>query len=240
MSERVFLGDIHGCYKTMMATLDKVEKKWPGVQVGFCGDLIDRGKDSAKVIKFVKDGGYPCVRGNHEDIMLNHYHRVKRYWSGCWTSNGGRDCMSSYGGDVPREDLDWVESLPLWLDYPDVVDKNGRGLFVSHSCFEPANLSEKIDFDSTKFNKHTTLKDEDLTQIVSEVESSVLWYRGTPAKVKDRFHIYGHTPVKYPDITEYSANIDTGCVYGHRGYGTMTALHYPSLEYITQENIEDK
>lgn len=37
----------------------------------FVGDLVDRGKYSAEVVKFMKEGSYDCVIGNHEELMLD-------------------------------------------------------------------------------------------------------------------------------------------------------------------------
>lgn len=36
----------------------------------FVGDLVDRENDSYNVIKFIIENKYDCVRGNHEDMLL--------------------------------------------------------------------------------------------------------------------------------------------------------------------------
>ncbi|WP_242039090.1 hypothetical protein [Campylobacter concisus] len=43
------------------------------------------------------------------------------------------------------------------------------------------------------------------------------------------FNVYGHTPIASPDITEFGANIDTGCIYRH-GFGRLARL---SFEYAS-------
>ena len=35
------------------------------------------------------------------------------------------------------------------------------------------------------------------------------------------------------------ANVDTGACYKDIGYGLMTAIHFPTLEVFTQDNIEE-
>jgi len=46
--------------------------------------LIDRGEDSAGVIKFVREGGYQYVLGNHELLMQDAYDEENNYWSNSW------------------------------------------------------------------------------------------------------------------------------------------------------------
>ena len=52
MSETIYLmGDVHGCYKTLIELVNKLPRN---VKLCFVGDLIDRGSNSKEVIEFVK------------------------------------------------------------------------------------------------------------------------------------------------------------------------------------------
>jgi predicted phosphodiesterase len=42
----------------------------------FTGDMVNKGPDSLKVIDFARKEEASCVRGNHDDRILLHYHRV--------------------------------------------------------------------------------------------------------------------------------------------------------------------
>jgi len=222
----IVIGDIHGLPKTLEALM----KKCPDDPDGFCfvGDLIDRGPDSRAVVEIVKEGGHHCVRGNHEDMALDHLrreHKSRLYPQGCWLWNGGEQGRASYGpaDEGLDEHLDWFETLPLHLDFPDI------GLFVSHSGVRP--YGPLTSYDISRYATTLALTEEDINE-------SVLWYRGKPARLEDRFHIFGHTPAKKPIITDYYANIDTGGVYNRKDFKFLTALQYPSMDIIQQENID--
>ena len=49
------IGDVHGCYKTMIALIEKLPKD---AEICFLGDLIDRGQNSASVIQYVIDNNH--------------------------------------------------------------------------------------------------------------------------------------------------------------------------------------
>ena len=52
---KYIIGDIHGCYNTLMELVDTLPKD---AELIFVGDLIDRGKDSLKIIDFIKDNQF--------------------------------------------------------------------------------------------------------------------------------------------------------------------------------------
>ena len=72
------IGDIHGCYQDMIASLNKIESQDQDAQIIFVGDFIDRGPDVDKVLDWsleniTLDGKYRAVRGNHEQMVLEWY-----------------------------------------------------------------------------------------------------------------------------------------------------------------------
>ncbi len=82
----IIISDIHGCYKTLL----KLLKQCPDEQLVFLGDLVDRGPDSASVVRFAMDNKIPTLMGNHEDLMLSdHGLSPIEYDNGLWAYNGG-------------------------------------------------------------------------------------------------------------------------------------------------------
>ena len=69
----VFIGDIHGCYDTLMQYKDFKEGLDENTEYIFCGDYIDRGNQNAEVMKFltsIMDKPNVCfLEGNHEKYI---------------------------------------------------------------------------------------------------------------------------------------------------------------------------
>ena len=89
--------------------------------------MIDRGKDSARVVEFVKNGGYDCIKGNHEAVMVEAYETQNmRDWLS--SGNDGKATMSSYVNLTLlnlQDHLTWIKSLPDYLEY-DIKYENGK------------------------------------------------------------------------------------------------------------------
>lgn len=215
------IGDVHGCHRTLMALISKLP---PDARICFVGDLIDRGPASAQIIEFVRSHGHDCVLGNHERMMLDYTPPGAYGDEDIWMYNGGLDTITSYRGtDLYETHLDWLASLPYYLEYPSLTIGD-RHLLVSHSSF--ARTHQRF--------RPNTIPDHD----------DILWNRdvssGTLPSSNPFFNVFGHTVSKEPIITDFFASIDTGAVYReHAGYGTLTAIHFPSLEIIQQPNIEE-
>ncbi|HAG81013.1 MAG TPA: serine/threonine protein phosphatase [Cyanobacteria bacterium UBA12227] len=119
---RIVIGDVHGHYDTLMTLLDAIAPTGDD-RVYFLGDLIDRGPQSSQVVEFVKRNGYPCLLGNHEQMVLDilgngdiHAPSLQ-----AWLYSGGHSTINSYGEQgVSQEHLDWMRTLPTYLDLGDI------------------------------------------------------------------------------------------------------------------------
>lgn len=210
------IGDVHGCYKTLMALIGKLPKD---AKLCFVGDLIDRGPDSAKVVEFVKSNNHYCVMGNHELMMVDYVPPGPYASTSVWLQNGGHEALMSYeDDDLYAEHLTWMSELPISIEF-ESLKLNNRHLLVSHSSYA----------------YHYKGK---------EGEEEVLWNRHVCSKTLPSanpfYNIFGHSVQKEPIVKDYFACIDTGCVFNqYKGYGKLTAIHFPSLEIVQQENIEE-
>jgi serine/threonine protein phosphatase 1 len=246
----ILIGDVHGNLKTLEALLAKIPDSEKAKGVCFVGDLIDRGPNSRGVIDLVRNNNYLCVRGNHEDMLLSEFRGVLiniangghdwRY-GGLWSLNGGTKTIDSYYDlvevdgcveevfalDKFEEHIRWIETLPIYLEIPDIKNNDGRYLVVSHSHI--INLWRGLHKESG-VNRNMLLME-------------LMW--GRPYKLKsiqNIFSVIGHTPIKNgPKIKKVYANIDTGCYYnGESGYFKLTALQFPEMIVYQQENIDKK
>lgn len=233
MKSMIVVGDIHGCFDTLMALIAKFPEGIPWCSVG---DLVDRGPRNRKVVDYMRENKIPCVKGNHELLMYDRDQEMRQ----CWMMNGGAQTGREYDtipapawvefpdSIKPQEhfvrdveaferDCKYMRDLPLYLEYPEIVREDGRHLLVSH----------------------TTIAD------FYEVKDSIphikaVWQRkGVPKDIKGVFNIYGHTPVEKVVMREHYADIDTGCVFdGRYGLKYLTALQFPEMIFYTQECID--
>ena len=106
-----------------------MEKIPQGESVCFVGDIIDRGKHSAKVVQLIKDNNYLCVKGNHElsivDALLSKNLSL-------WKQNGGNKTIKSYFREKKKynSDFHFFKKLPYFLYFE--FDGH-KPLVVSHS-----------------------------------------------------------------------------------------------------------
>lgn len=232
------IGDVHGCINTLKALIAQLPID---AEVCMVGDLIDRGPGSAEVIEFVHSKGYLCVTGNHEDMMLSSLRPsmgkfdVNYFALRDWIYNGGGEALSSY--NLTNYDYDaydhsvqlknhtsWLSNLPTFIEFPDVKNKDGRYLTVSHS-----SMHEVWD------DRH-----EKMNQYGKSIKDIIMWNRFIIKKdIPGVYNIFGHTPIEEAKITDHYANVDTGAVYKNiEGGGVLTALMFPDMIVYTQNNID--
>jgi len=223
---RIIIGDCHGCYDTLIALIKKLPA---GVPITFAGDLIDRGPKSAQVIDFVRKNNHDCVAGNHEVLMLEA--GGKPHMSSIWGLNGGIDCERSYRNEEYEldkkqlaDDMKWLRNLPLYIEYPECKNEDGRHLVVSHSSV----------------GKVWGWTEERINNNKDNYQNVILWGRSAPKDAPDIYNVFGHTPQEIePTIKSFYANVDTGCFYRGHGHGILTALQFPEMKVYQQLNIDD-
>lgn len=118
---RIVIGDVHGHYNGLMGLLEAIA---PGGddEVYFIGDLIDRGPQSCQVVDFVQKNAYPCILGNHEQMLLDVIGggAMAAHVQQSWLYSGGYATISSYpDSTIPQEHLEWMQNLPTYLDLGD-------------------------------------------------------------------------------------------------------------------------
>ena len=135
-SRRIIIGDVHGHYDGLLSLIEFLGLT-EADQLFFLGDLVDRGPKSAQVVDFVKSKGYPCLRGNHEELMIAACNKADHDYSAfqMWASCGGRETLDSYESpDQLQEHVAWFRTLPTYLDLGD--------LWLVHAGVDPKKKLE--------------------------------------------------------------------------------------------------
>ncbi len=231
------IGDVHGCLDELLLLLAKLDYAVTRDEAGraidavhsegrriiFVGDLVDRGPDSAGVLRLamglVANDHALCVPGNHEEKLV----RALR----------GRKVALTHGLDATMNQLaeqeegfsrkvaDFCDSLVSHL----VLD-DGK-LVIAH-----AGLMQRYHGRASKRVRAFAL----YGQVSGEVDEYGLpvrypWandYRGDAAV------LYGHTPVTEVMWINNTACLDTGCVFG----GELSSMRYPEREVIQVQALK--
>lgn len=124
------VGDVHGCYYTLLDLLDATLRFDLTKDLLYCtGDLVDRGKFSLEVLSLFMNNteAFMSVRGNHD-------HKFLRWLKGMPVTLSERDgnCGSHYNLDREQEEAvllrEFLESLPLALHINDEATVVHAGL----------------------------------------------------------------------------------------------------------------
>jgi serine/threonine protein phosphatase 1 len=208
MSVTYAIGDIHGALAKLENLIGRCRTHAGGraATFVFVGDYIDRGADSASVVRFIIDlqshmpGRVITLSGNHEALLLDIIDGITPPLK--WLlQGGGAATLQSYGvahaRDLPGEHIAWLRSLRFSHD-------DGRRFFV-HAGIDPEKpLDAQDQFD-------------------------LLWMREpflSDRRDYGRLIVHGHTPTKAgtPDLRGNRLNLDTAAGYG----GPLTAAVFDS------------
>ncbi|WP_082012401.1 metallophosphoesterase family protein [Belnapia sp. F-4-1] len=205
------VGDVHGCADRLAAlhaliAEDAAARPTERITLIHLGDYVDRGPDSAAVLRRLLDpapllgeaiGEVEVVNllGNHEVMMLDACEPEAHPGAlPFWLDNGGAATLASYGADpedpeacaaVLPEDLDLLRHCPLQFSAGDY-------LFV-HAGVRPGIPTDRQDpFDLVWIREPFLSFDGDLPLVV----------------------VHGHTPSELPVVRPHRIGIDTGACFG--------------------------
>ncbi len=200
------IGDIHGCFFTLIALIEKLEKDFPEAEIYLVGDLVDRGKHSCEVFDFVKEKKLKFTPGNHEYMFYHYFNHPKSLFAEAWLSNGAVFTLKSYENRFERinEHLQLINHAPLFYNLKDC--------FISHagiSAFYSDIISPQILSDENKLDE---IIRNDLVE-----PYSILWNRDPLINI-GKLQVVGHTRMHEPKfIRENNAlYIDTAAISGNK------------------------
>lgn len=114
MKRRIFVGDIQGCRAELAELLRKVAFDPARDELHPCGDFVNRGPDSAGVLRLCRELGAGGVLGNH-DLHALHAARGER-------TPSARDTLDDLLAAPDREELlAWLAARPFVRAWDDVV-----------------------------------------------------------------------------------------------------------------------
>lgn len=192
------IGDVHGCASLLEKMLETTQHM---SKLIFVGDYIDRGPDSAAVLRqlFALSLSEPsrviCLMGNHEDMLLRFMDNPEDEGPR-WLRHGGVETLKSFGvtgtNDLRqlRNDLAAAmgNDLLLWLKGLPAMWQSGN-VAVVHAGADPLRIMSEQD------------------------PQTLIWghaaFQAQP-RVDGIWVVHGHTIVPSPHVKNRQIAIDTG------------------------------
>jgi serine/threonine protein phosphatase 1 len=212
------IGDVHGCAAELNLLLDRitgeVSSHGRASHLVFLGDYVDRGPDSAGVLRRLVEGPLPGVRhsfllGNHEEAMLAVLDGDLERLPG-WLRYGGFETLESYG--ISRQ-----EALRLRSELPERMREIIPAAHVDfmRSCDDYIQSGDYI-FVHAGIRPGIPLPEQEPVDL--------RWIRDGFLDDDETEHgvmvVHGHTISEEPETRKNRIGIDTGCYQS----GHLTAL----------------
>ncbi|CAK4082877.1 unnamed protein product [Aphanomyces euteiches] len=205
----IIVGDVHGCFEELQNLLQSCAYSAANDVLVFVGDLVNKGPKSVEVVRFVRESGSLCVRGNHDDAALNAYY--KRHTD--------PDPRYDYVNLFSAEDVEFLEQLPFTIDLPEI------NALVVHAGIVPGVPLEKQSL-SSLYKMRFLKANPSATPLEAEEQGSVQWaqqYHGP------KLVVFGHDAKAGLQDTPYALGLDTGCCYGKK----LTAVILPERRLVS-------
>lgn len=224
---KYFITDIHGDYKGLKLLMEHARINFSKDQLVIGGDMINRGRDSGSVLKFIKglvqkypENVYPLI-GNHEEMMKDYYRSEDKLW----LNHSGRDTLRDFEKTFSKIEMDdhieWASNLPLVYEDDEYI--------YTHAGLNPF---EPLDKQSREI---LWMSESDFYCISKEV---LLTLTRKPI-------IHGHTPVERIYYDGVRLNCDLGSntymIQKEQGLGLVNLTEMTYLVYRqSQKKIEKR
>lgn len=200
------IGDIHGCFYTLLELYGKILKSYSGIQVYTVGDLVDRGNHSYEVVKFVLENNIMMTPGNHDYMFYYFFKDPSSVFARSWLFNGNETTLESYENHQSEMflHLDFIKSAPLYYNLTDCFICHA-GVSYQYEKSLPEDFQNNLDV-LDPFIKNDLKTDK-----------GVLWTRD-PLLNLGKLQIVGHTKQQEITLVEDSnaLYIDTGACVGNK------------------------
>ena len=223
---KAIIGDVHGCLKELKELMGAIDRLMTPTDDAvnefiFVGDLVDKGPDSAGVLRYVRDMGSlaTVVQGNHESKNI-------RFWKKA--EAGDVEKAMEMKGSIElsgvMESTD--QELRDWLRFKVVTYVKRDGFSVVHGGITPKMETMPDDLSELSNKQRRRAERTMFIRFVDDAGSMVTFGEETDRDVfwaelyDNRFgHVYfGHQPWLNQDGNpkkfKHATGLDLGCVHG--------------------------
>jgi serine/threonine protein phosphatase 1 len=200
------IGDIHGCYYTLVELYKKILIEYPDTPVYTVGDLVDRGNHSYETVSFVIENQIFFTPGNHDYMFYHFFKEPQSVFARSWFFNGNETTLESYENREVEmfKHIEFIKNSPLYFNIPDCFISHA-GISIQYEKFLPKNYKENLDILDP--------------MIMNDLRSDrgILWTRD-PLIDLGKLQVVGHTKQQEITLVEdsHSVYIDTGSCVGNK------------------------
>ena len=207
------IGDIHGCHRELVRLLAVSGFRHGKDRLVLCGDLLDRGPDSAGVLRQARLLGAESVLGNHEEKHLRYRrHALRKRADPSYVIPMSKPHPAVHDR-LTDEDFAYMEKLPLVIDVGSNTVVVHGGFSSDSPRWRPKLASCRVRYVNTKTRKFVPSSDG-----FTQSDGTTFWttrYLGT------KNVIYGHHSYWEPKKLVrpcglWTLGIDTGCCFGRK------------------------
>lgn len=117
------VSDIHGYYDLFIKLLDKIKFSYSDKLI-VCGDIVDKGKDSVKLAKYIFGmKNAECIAGNHEYNFLKYYRALMKQAPDDFEAllKKLQEYFPYDGNLLDWETVDVFDNLPFYIEQDDYI-----------------------------------------------------------------------------------------------------------------------
>ena len=228
------IGDVHGCLNELKTLVTKAVKEHNENQPFKCvllvGDLVNKGPQSAQVIKFVREQRHWfSVRGNHDDGALSAALGDEKQLSKKKYSWVDRDDERNPKTSLTNEDVQWLAELPYTIKIS-AMDA-GMETIIVHAGLMPGIPLENQLIKNMVIMREV-LFDKEKKSYVGFENASVEMNEAQPwADVWSgpEYVVFGHDAKRGLQKHKFATGLDTGVCYGKK----LTGIILPNKILVT-------
>ena len=196
------VGDIHGCYNTLLDALIRANFDFERDLCIGVGDLVDRGENSLKCVELVDKKWFKTVKGNHEDFCIKGYSDYSIEFYHKMPNNGG-EWFYSLDNTTKQNIIAVFNSLPILLE----VNYKGRKFGFVHA---------DLPYQDWELVKECLKNNDELNG--RSIADHCMWVRDLVYRdnvnIAQVDHVFfGHTPLKQIQTSGNCTFLDTGAVF---------------------------
>ncbi|WP_154221898.1 symmetrical bis(5'-nucleosyl)-tetraphosphatase [Marinicella rhabdoformis] len=188
------IGDVQGCFDAFKGLLKAIDFNEAQDRITFCGDLVNRGGQSLKMLRWVYAHQHCCdsVLGNHDLSLLARYHCPEK-------RGNNKEFEKIFKAKDCQVLMDWLIQRPLLFEY--------ETCWVVHAGFYPSWNPQKWHKHANRVSK-SMQKDPQLFFKNMFGNYPLRWSEVTDKVEKVRFIVNAMTRMRFLKSSGSGLNLD--------------------------------